>query len=237
MKSANYCKFQSAYRKGHSTETALLRVVNDIQRAAGNGQCTALLALDISSAFDAVDHATLTDRARTASTTSPWIGFAASEPYQDWSCGFWYKSAAVSSQQVTGRLGRRSSRAVHWRRQAAWSDARLNSVFWQARYRRHSLLSLSHLVRGLREVLCAIICPLILTLVSCRAHGRFKKNLGRHSRCGAERCNSRWRPRWPPHPYIQYNSICICLGVMNLVSLPKFLGSRNPFKSFSGWKK
>ena len=42
-----------------------MRVVNDIQRAAGNGQCTALLALDASSAFDAVDHATLTDRART----------------------------------------------------------------------------------------------------------------------------------------------------------------------------
>ena len=66
VKSANYCKFQSAYRKGHSTETAILRVVNDIQRAAGNGQCTARLALDISSAFDAVDHSTLTDRARTA---------------------------------------------------------------------------------------------------------------------------------------------------------------------------
>jgi len=30
--------------------------------------------------------------------------------------------------------------------------------------------------------------------------------------------------RWPPHPYIQYNSVCICLGVMNLVSLPRFLG-------------
>ena len=63
MKSANYCKFQSAYRKGYSTETALLRVVNDIQRAAGNGRCTAVLALDISEVFDAVDHATLIDRA------------------------------------------------------------------------------------------------------------------------------------------------------------------------------
>ena len=39
MRSANYCKFQSAYRKSHSTETALLRVINDIQKAAGNGQC------------------------------------------------------------------------------------------------------------------------------------------------------------------------------------------------------
>ena len=64
MKSANYCKFQSAYQKGYSTETALLRVVNDIQRAAGQGWCTALLALDISAAFDAVDHATVTDHAR-----------------------------------------------------------------------------------------------------------------------------------------------------------------------------
>ena len=41
MRSANYCKFQSAYRKSHSTETALLRVINDIRMAAGNDQCTA----------------------------------------------------------------------------------------------------------------------------------------------------------------------------------------------------
>ena len=64
MKSANYCKFQLAYRKGYSIETTLLRLLNDIERAAGQGRCTALLVLDISAAFDAVDHATLTDRAR-----------------------------------------------------------------------------------------------------------------------------------------------------------------------------
>jgi len=40
-------------------------VVNNIHRAAGNGQCTALLALEISSAFDAINHTTLADRART----------------------------------------------------------------------------------------------------------------------------------------------------------------------------
>jgi len=28
----------------------------------------------------------------------------------------------------------------------------------------------------------------------------------------------------PPHPYTRYNSICISLGVMNLVSLPTFWG-------------
>jgi len=65
MNSENYCKFQSAYRKGYCTETALLRVTNDIQRAAGQGLCTALLALDISAAFEAVHHDTLLDRART----------------------------------------------------------------------------------------------------------------------------------------------------------------------------
>ena len=80
MKSTNYCKFQSGYQKGHSTEIALLRVVNDIQRATGNGQCTALLALNISSAFNAVDHTTLTDRARTVFMKSPWTGFDASLP-------------------------------------------------------------------------------------------------------------------------------------------------------------
>ena len=65
MECGNYCKFQSAYRKGCSTETALVRVVNDIRRAAGDGQCTVLLALDILAAFDAVDHTTLVERART----------------------------------------------------------------------------------------------------------------------------------------------------------------------------
>jgi len=37
MQSGNYCKFQSAYRKGCSTETALVRIVSDIQRAGGEG--------------------------------------------------------------------------------------------------------------------------------------------------------------------------------------------------------
>ena len=34
-----YETFQSAYRSGHSTETALLRVQNDIQRAINSGKC------------------------------------------------------------------------------------------------------------------------------------------------------------------------------------------------------
>ena len=56
---------QSAYRTGHSTETALLKVANDIERAAGEGMCTVLLSLDVSAAFDAIDLGTLCDRAET----------------------------------------------------------------------------------------------------------------------------------------------------------------------------
>jgi len=61
-------------------------VVNDIQRAAGNGQSTALLALDTSSAFDAVDHATLTDLAPTVfgihDVASDWLRFFVTERTQ-----------------------------------------------------------------------------------------------------------------------------------------------------------
>ena len=64
MSTGNFNQFQSAYRSGHSTETAVLRVVNDIRIAADNGLCTALLALDVSAAFDAVNHDTLCGRAR-----------------------------------------------------------------------------------------------------------------------------------------------------------------------------
>ncbi|PIK50955.1 hypothetical protein BSL78_12172 [Apostichopus japonicus] len=57
-------KFQSAYRPKHSIETALLRVQNDILTAMDEGNATALILLDLSAAFDTVDHNILLGRLR-----------------------------------------------------------------------------------------------------------------------------------------------------------------------------
>ena len=51
-----YPQGQSAYRKFHSTETALLRVTNDIMMNMNRQHVTLLVMLDLSSAFDTVDH-------------------------------------------------------------------------------------------------------------------------------------------------------------------------------------
>ena len=54
--------FQSAYKKYHSTETALTRVKNDIIRAITNKEVSFLILLDLSAAFDTVDHKILLNR-------------------------------------------------------------------------------------------------------------------------------------------------------------------------------
>ena len=54
--------FQSAYKKLHSTETALLKVHNDITLNMDNGRVTALTLLDLSAAFDTINHSILMDR-------------------------------------------------------------------------------------------------------------------------------------------------------------------------------
>ena len=55
---------QSAYKKHHSCETALLRVQNDILKSIDDKQCVVLLLLDLSAAFDTVDHKILLHRLR-----------------------------------------------------------------------------------------------------------------------------------------------------------------------------
>ena len=51
-----YCNLQSAYRPQHATETAVLKIYHDIVSDLENGKCTVLASLDLSAAFDTVDH-------------------------------------------------------------------------------------------------------------------------------------------------------------------------------------
>jgi len=54
--------FQSAYRKHHSTETALLKIHADIIEALDLGSHVVLITLDLSAAFDTIDHKILLER-------------------------------------------------------------------------------------------------------------------------------------------------------------------------------
>ena len=60
-----YNTCQSAYRPGHSIETALLNVVNDLFLSLCKGNISVLALLDFSSAFDTIDHPILVHRLHT----------------------------------------------------------------------------------------------------------------------------------------------------------------------------
>jgi len=47
---------QSAYRRFHSSETAVTKVYNDLLLAADVGQVSVLFLVDLTAAFDTVDH-------------------------------------------------------------------------------------------------------------------------------------------------------------------------------------
>ena len=57
---------QTSFKAFHSTETALVKVQNDILQAIDQRQSVILLLLDLSAAFDTVDHSTLLSRLSTS---------------------------------------------------------------------------------------------------------------------------------------------------------------------------
>ena len=60
--SPNYNRAHSAYRRNHSTASALLRTLDAAYKAMDRGEATLLVALDIPAAFDTVVHLTLVQR-------------------------------------------------------------------------------------------------------------------------------------------------------------------------------
>ena len=59
LSSTNFSQYQSAYKTGHSTETALLEVLDGVYTAADDKQISVLIGL---AAFDTVDHSLLLER-------------------------------------------------------------------------------------------------------------------------------------------------------------------------------
>jgi len=69
--------YQSAYRKSYSCETALVKLVDDLLWSMEKQQATALIAIDLSAAFDTVDHeilqSVLTARFGISNTALDWF--------------------------------------------------------------------------------------------------------------------------------------------------------------------
>ena len=77
---------QSAYRKFHNTETALLKIFNDILLLSDKKNVVVLVLLDLSAAFDTIDHDILITRLSTTfgirGTVLDWFRSYLSERYQ-----------------------------------------------------------------------------------------------------------------------------------------------------------
>ena len=100
--SYTYIAFQSAYRAGCSTETVLLRIVNDILSALDNDNISVLL-LDLSAGFDTLDHQILLSRLNSVfgiqSTALQWFHSYLSDRYQSTSVN---NSSSSPSQLMYG---------------------------------------------------------------------------------------------------------------------------------------
>jgi len=94
----NFNSFQSAYRRHHSTETALLCTLDNIYHNSARGCATALISLDLSAAFDTIDHSILINRLHSSFGVS---GLALS----------WISSYLTNRTQIV-RIGNSSSDVI-----------------------------------------------------------------------------------------------------------------------------
>ena len=97
------------HRRQHSTETAVLKIVSDLLLACDRGQVSLLALLDLSAAFDTVDHSILIDRLQSA--------FGIRGPVIEWIHSF-VTSRMQSASLAQSPLGQpscaESRREVYW---------------------------------------------------------------------------------------------------------------------------
>lgn len=91
-------KFQSEFCEMQSTEAAPLIFTNDLLFAADSGACSVLILLDLSSAFDSIDH--FVHKAR----LKQWVGITGSAPYW-FSLYLHNRTCFISAGDFTSRNG------------------------------------------------------------------------------------------------------------------------------------
>jgi len=75
--SPRFNQYQSAYRRLHSTETSILHTLDSILLSSDSGKSNIVISLDLSAAFDTIDHQILLSRLNTSfvisDTTLSWL--------------------------------------------------------------------------------------------------------------------------------------------------------------------
>ena len=105
---------QSAYRQFHSTETALLRVHSDIVMSMDKQELTLLILVDLSAAFDTIDHEIMLGILET--------DFGVVGDAQKWIKSFLSKRQQCIQVLLSGNLPRHLDLTVVFDRGAVWDQ-------------------------------------------------------------------------------------------------------------------